>query len=67
MAKHNARTELAVEFVRETENAILVKDGNNEVWIPKSQVTYDEDLELKRGLALEIELPEWLAEEKGLI
>lgn len=66
MAKHSSRIELAVEFVRQTDAAICVTDGGEEIWLPKSQVTYDED-KLAKSKCFEIELPEWLAEEKGLI
>lgn len=51
-------------IVGKTEKAILFNDGDVEVWIPKSQVQ-DEDRE-ESGL-LKIEIPEWLALDKGLI
>lgn len=51
-------------IVCKTEKAILFNDGDVEVWIPKSQVI-DEDRE-ESGL-LKIEIPEWLALDKGLI
>jgi hypothetical protein len=51
-------------IVRKTELAILFNDGKVEVWIPKSQVI-DEDRE-ESGL-LKIEIPEWIALDKGLI
>lgn len=42
----------------ETEKAYLIETDKGEAWLPKSQVEVDED---------EIQLPEWLALEKGLI
>lgn len=66
MSKRSSRIELTVEFIRQTDAAILVNEGTMEVWLPKSQVTYDED-KLQKSKTFEIELPEWLAEEKGLI
>ena len=39
--------------------AILVSDGDEEVWLPKSQISDNMDGTFT--------LPEWLAQEKGLI
>lgn len=40
-------------------------DGTKEVWLPKSQVKI---AEVRAGTsAAEVDLPEWLAKEKGLI
>ena len=62
---------VSVEYLRQTELAIQVKDGDKKVWIPKSQVAeeldWDEfDFGLER-VFIDIEIPEWLAEEKGMI
>ena len=48
--------------LNETDLAILLDSDGEEVWIPKSQIKdeYEED-----GL-LCLEIPEWLAIEKGL-
>lgn len=52
------------DILQETEDAILVDcDAAESVWLPKSQIEYlgerdDQDVEIK--------LPAWLAEEKGL-
>lgn len=67
--------EVACTFVRHTDKAVLVNDGDREAWIPKSQI---EDLEYDRydaedwydlepGDSLTMSIPEWLAEDKGLI
>lgn len=49
----------AVILEPETELAIMVKNlEGRDVWLPKSKISIDGD---------EIELPEWLAEEKDLI
>ena len=55
--------EVTVDIVRETEKALLINDGTQEVWLPKSQITWT----LRRDGMLDISMPEWLAEEKGLI
>ncbi len=54
---------LTGEIRRETELAILFFDGKTEVWLPKSQLedrsTYSD--------GVEITIPAWLAEAKGLV
>lgn len=57
--------EIAVEVRGETERALRVYDGKKEVWIPKSQVT--DQSEDDDGKIETIFIPEWLAEEKGLL
>lgn len=52
--------DIACEIKRETEKAYLIFDGDKEVWLPKSQVEWDQD-------AKTMAMPEWLATEKGLI
>ncbi len=55
--------ELELEVVHETADAILVFDGDDQIWIPKSLL--DEWPEV--GETKTIEIPEWFAEEKGLV
>ena len=57
-------TNITVDILKETEAAILVTDSVTEAWLPKSQINYDGEPGDK---AVEVELPEWLAEDKGLI
>jgi DNA-directed RNA polymerase subunit E'/Rpb7 len=49
----------------ETPYAILVEIDNEDVWLPKSQIEYDENAEVDDDI--EVIIPEWLADEKGLI
>lgn len=56
--------EISCEVKRETDKALLIFDGTNEVWIPKSQI---KDSCEERGRVISIFIPEWLAEEKDLI
>lgn len=56
--------EIACRAVVETARAILIDDGDQEVWIPKSQIL---DSEYKYGALVSVTLPEWLAYERGLI
>lgn len=39
--------------------------GEKEVWLPISQIEYD--LSAARGKMTEVEMPVWLANEKGLV
>ena len=54
------------EFVTETDCAILVEDDTGNYWLPKSQINYD-GAEYEKGDEIAIDIPEWLAEDKGLI
>jgi hypothetical protein len=56
--------EVYVELKKETDNALLVFDGDNEVWLPKSQVLYEEPSEKSEMIML---VPEWLSIKKGLL
>ncbi len=48
--------------------AWLVEHGaGDDQWIPKSQIEDYSEPEVKSGMTLEIEIPEWLAMEKGMI
>jgi len=52
------------EIRKETDKAMLLFDGVREVWIPKSMIEYSDTN--KYGQTL-VEIPEWLAYDKGLI
>jgi hypothetical protein len=52
--------EVCVILKHETPKAWLFTDADRDVWIPKSQAEYD-------PASLKLELPEWLAIEKGLV
>ena len=56
--------EVDVKILLETKEALLVFDGDNEVWLPKSQIEYDF---FEKGKEITIEIPEWIAIEKGLV
>jgi len=58
-----SNVEITVEIKAETELAYLVSDGDLEMWIPKSQI---EEFDRSGDIAT-FQIPEWLAEEKGLI
>jgi len=60
------KIEVAVTFKRITDRAVLVNDGDKDVWLPLSQVEYD-FCDTEPGEAIEITVPEWIAKDKGLI
>jgi len=51
--------DIAAELRRETDKALLLFDGTQEVWVPKSQVENNDDGTFA--------MPEWLAFEKGFL
>lgn len=58
--------EITAEVKAETKKAFLLSDdGENETWVPKSQLTYAAEPET--GDIIVFEMPEWLAVEKGLV
>lgn len=60
MPRHRELIDLGGEVRHETDKAFLFFDGAREVWLPKSQVEWDE-----KGAIMT--MPEWLAVEKELI
>lgn len=56
--------EIAVEVRARTEKALFVSDGKSECWIPRSQIS---DYSGDENSPETIFIPEWLAEDKGLI
>lgn len=51
---------LELDLLHQTDEALLVTDGDNEWWVPKSLCEYDEDIKW-------LTMPEWMALEKGMI
>jgi len=58
---------VTAEIKVETDDALMINAGfDKDTWIPKSQILdYSDDYKL--GDTIEIEIPEWLALDKGLI
>ncbi len=53
-------------IVRQTDAAIFATDTGDEadaIWLPKSQVTYEGE----PGQTVQITMPQWLAEQRGLV
>jgi len=62
-------TDIVCKYVSSTDKAILVEIDGDKEWIPRSQI-YDASVdldELEKGDPVTITIPEWLAEEKGLM
>lgn len=61
------RVELDLHLHRETLGAFLVSENNDEEaskhWLPKSQVR----VVSKASRAIRLDIPEWLAKDRGLI
>lgn len=60
----NGTVEFYGELKAETERGVLVFDGDNKIWLPKSQI-----LEMRKikDSDYEFEIPYWLAKEKEII
>jgi hypothetical protein len=58
---------IACEIRHLTDKAVLIHDGAREAWLPFSQIEDPGTEELEKGAHVELLLPEWLAQEKGLI
>lgn len=60
--------EICVLYEHHTDRAVLVKDGDRKVWIPRSQIKGDEDFDLvEEGAAITLDVSEWFANKEGLI
>jgi hypothetical protein len=57
--------ELDLEVKHKTNNAFLVSDGDNDFWLPISQIDWEEPAEI--GDITTFYISQWLAEEKGLV
>ena len=55
---------LDLQILKETDLGVYVTDGKRKEWLPKSLLEYNENHNNK---FTEIEMPEWLGYEKGLI
>lgn len=62
---NNETIEIAVEVIHDTDAALLIFDGMNEAWIPRSLIEdYDTNA---RGEISEITIPVWFAKQKELV
>ena len=61
------KIEVCLEIMHQTDKAFLVSDdyGETSQWVPKSQIDTGPDAGV--GDTVVMEMPTWLAEEKGFI
>lgn len=53
-------------FEAQTDSAVLLRQGDDEFWFPKSQMLDPSEAhEFGRGTAVAITVTEWIAEQKG--
>ena len=57
-----------VLYVNQTEKALAVRRSEEyeTVWLPKSQIEFDDSKEYKRHQVIRIGIPDWLAEKHDL-
>ena len=68
MSRRDAeKIEVSVMFKRESNLAVLVNDGDKDIWLPKSQIDVEGGEFPEEGKSCELLVAEWLAKEKGLI
>lgn len=60
------KIEVTCEFVHQTAKGLLVKVGDDEVWLPKSQLELVSGTD-EKGSELVLLVPDWLAQDKGLV
>ena len=61
--KHGKVVRIICTVQHETKNALLIDDGYQEMWLPKSII----EVAKVDGGRVEIVVPEWLASKRGLI
>jgi hypothetical protein len=65
MIRMGENVEIDVEIIKTTGSAVLVSDGDTEEWIPLSLIQNKGDYEYEEGTICTIEIPEWVAIDKG--
>lgn len=57
--------EISYEYKHQTDEAVLIFDGDNEHWIPKSLIEDGFNIDYKTENVINV--AEWFAEKEGLI
>lgn len=65
--RNDEKIEVSVTFKHETDRAVLINDGDKDIWLPKSQIEIEGGEFPEEGEACELLVAEWLAKDKGLI
>ncbi len=58
-------TDITAKLVHQTGKAILINDGDEDIWLPLSMIEFV-TTDASKGI-VEVTLPLWLAKDKGLI
>jgi len=61
------KVEVGVTMKRETDRAILINDGDHDIWLPKSQCEVEGGQYPEAGETFNLMVADWLAKDKGLI
>ena len=61
------KVEICCDILKETDEAFLVRQGDLEVWVPKSQFVENPDEYMEGDENVSFSIPIWLAEKKGLV
>ena len=67
--KQNKFITVSVEFEHQTAKALLINDGDESCWIPKSVIEdgFDFNKDYQKEEILHLKLPEWIAKKNNLI
>ena len=57
--------EIYYEYIHQTDEAVLICDGDKECWIPKSCIENSSDIDFRYNTIINVE--EWFAIKQGLI
>ena len=57
--------EICYEYIHQTDEAVLISDGNRECWIPKSCIENSNGINFELDTVINVE--EWFANKEGLI
>ena len=57
--------EISSEYMHQTDDAVLIFDGDRDCWIPKSCIEYGQLIDYESNNIINVE--EWFAKKEGLI
>ncbi len=57
--------EICYEYIHQTDEAVLIFDGDRKCWVPKSCIENSSDIDFKYNTIINVE--EWFAIKEGLI
>lgn len=71
---NNTYHDIVVDYVHHTDSAVLVKDGNREIWLTRNAVRFEDQHgstpglfdDVNKGDNIRLEVMAWLLETSGL-